>query len=223
MPDLGEVVELKRGYDLPQRLREEGDVPIISSSGFSGPGVVTGRYGTVGEVHWGDKDYWPSNTALYVRDFNGNDEKFIYYFLHSIDYYSYSDKAAVPEVNPNHLHQAEVCVPPLGALRARSFFNPRVGTRGYNIPSLPGLFRVAIGLRCVFRQQIADSNRKTRSGTSLSDGCEERVWGNKTDASKPEQSATKKKTAPAFSRWQTSFIRHAVAFNRVGVGQMGTR
>ena len=34
--NLGEVVELKRGYDLPERLREEGEVPIISSSGFSG-------------------------------------------------------------------------------------------------------------------------------------------------------------------------------------------
>ena len=63
--NLGEVVELKRGYDLPKRLREEGEVPIISSSGFSGthnetkvagPGVVTGRYGTIGEVHWVDED-----------------------------------------------------------------------------------------------------------------------------------------------------------------------
>lgn len=125
--NLGEVVELKRGYDLPKRLREKGEVPIISSSGFSGthseskvagPGVVTGRYGTIGEVHWVDEDYWPLNTALYVRDFKGNDEKFIYYFLHSIDYYSYSDKAAVPGVNRNHLHKAEVCIPPIPEQRA---------------------------------------------------------------------------------------------------------
>ena len=125
--NLGEVVELKRGYDLPKRLREEGEVPIISSSGLSGThneskvtgsGVVTGRYGTIGEVHWVDEAYWPLNTALYVRDFKGNDRKFIYYFLQLIDYFAYSDKAAVPGVNRNHLHKAEVCVPPLPEQRA---------------------------------------------------------------------------------------------------------
>lgn len=125
--NLGEVVELKRGYDLPKRLREEGDVPIISSSGLSGthnelkvdgPGVVTGRYGTIGELHWVDEDYWPLNTALYVRDFKGNDRKFIYYFLQTIDYFAYSDKAAVPGVNRNHLHKAEVRVPPIEEQRA---------------------------------------------------------------------------------------------------------
>ena len=77
---LGEVLELKRGYDLPKRLRVAGNVPIISSSGpsgmhneskCSGPGVVTGRYGTVGEVFFIEGDYWPLNTALYVRDFKG--------------------------------------------------------------------------------------------------------------------------------------------------------
>lgn len=33
---LGEFIRLKRGYDLPQRLREEGKVPIYSSAGISG-------------------------------------------------------------------------------------------------------------------------------------------------------------------------------------------
>ncbi len=33
--NLGEVLELKRGYDLPSRLRKEGTIPIISSSEVS--------------------------------------------------------------------------------------------------------------------------------------------------------------------------------------------
>lgn len=142
---LGEVVELKRGYDLPKKNRETGSVPIISSSGLSGmhneakvkgPGVVTGRYGTIGEVHWVDEDYWPLNTALYVRNFNGNDRRYIYYFLKTIDYFRYSDKAAVPGVNRNHLHRAKVIVPPLveqkaiaeilGALDAKIGLNRRM-------------------------------------------------------------------------------------------------
>ena len=117
---LGEVIELKRGYDLPQRNRVPGDTPVVSSSGITdwhteakvkAPGVVTGRYGTLGEIYFLTDDFWPLNTALYVRDFKGNDPRFISYFLRDIDFSAYSDKAAVPGLNRNHLHQAVVRYP----------------------------------------------------------------------------------------------------------------
>ena len=90
---LGEFVTLKRGYDLPSSLRVDGPVPVVSSSGVTGchdvakvkaPGVVTGRYGTLGEVFFIDEDFWPLNTALYVQDFQGNDPRFSAYFLESV-------------------------------------------------------------------------------------------------------------------------------------------
>jgi type I restriction enzyme S subunit len=118
--ELGQFVELKRGYDLPKRSREEGVVPLVSSSGKSdvhnvakvkGPGVVTGRYGTIGQVFYIEEDFWPLNTTLYVKDFKGNDPLFVYYFLKTISYSDYSDKAAVPGINRNHLHKAEIRVP----------------------------------------------------------------------------------------------------------------
>jgi type I restriction enzyme S subunit len=118
--ELGEFVELKRGYDLPKKDRCDGSVPIVSSSGESGyhdkvmakgPGVITGRYGTIGKVFYIEKDYWPLNTTLYVKDFKGNDPLFVYYFLKTISYSDYSDKAAVPGINRNHLHKAKVRVP----------------------------------------------------------------------------------------------------------------
>ncbi len=117
---LGCVVELKRGYDLPQQDRRLGTVPVVSSSGVSdhhaesmvkGPGVVTGRYGTLGQVFFIKEDFWPLNTTLYVRDFKGNDPRFVSYFLRRVDFLAYSDKAAVPGINRNHLHQAQVRVP----------------------------------------------------------------------------------------------------------------
>ena len=117
---LGEVIELKRGYDLPQKERIRGAFPLVSSSGVTdhhgsamakGPGVVTGRYGTLGKVFFVREDFWPLNTTLYVRDFKGNDPRFISYFLSTLDFLSYSDKAAVPGLNRNHLHQARVRVP----------------------------------------------------------------------------------------------------------------
>src|SRR5947209_990957 len=117
---LGAVIELKRGYDLPQQQRRLGRVPLVSSSGVTdyhavamvkGPGVVTGRYGTLGQVFFVPDDFWPLNTTLYVRDFKGNDPRFISYFLRGLDFLAYSDKAAVPGLNRNHLHQARVRLP----------------------------------------------------------------------------------------------------------------
>lgn len=124
---LGDMIELKRGYDLPKNERRQGIIPIISSSGFSdthseamanGPGVVTGRYGTIGTVYFVEGSYWPLNTTLYVRDFKENDPRFISYFLRGLDFHAYSDKAAVPGVNRNHLHEALVVRPPLPEQRA---------------------------------------------------------------------------------------------------------
>ena len=117
---LGAVITLKRGYDLPQRKRCHGSVPVVSSSGIidhhseskvSGPGVVTGRYGTLGQVFFIPGAFWPHNTALYVQDFKGNDPRFIGYLLQSLDFSTCSDKAAVPGLNRNHLHEGLVSIP----------------------------------------------------------------------------------------------------------------
>jgi len=117
---LGDVIELKRGYDLPQQQRRSGRAPIVSSLGITGchaeamvksPGVVTGRYGTLGQVFYITKDFWPLNTTLYVHNFKGNDPRFISYLLCSLDFLAYSDRAAVPGLNRNHLHTALVRLP----------------------------------------------------------------------------------------------------------------
>lgn len=119
---LGEVCELKRGYDLPRASRGAGSVPVISSSGPTGwhdeakvkaPGVVTGRYGTLGQVFYVKEDFWPLNTALYVCDFKGNDPQFVAALLRSLDLAQHDGAAAVPGLNRNHLHTLSVRVPKL--------------------------------------------------------------------------------------------------------------
>jgi type I restriction enzyme S subunit len=64
---LGDEVTLQRGYDLPANARTVGNVPVVSSAGISGyhtkgkasgPGVVIGRYGTLGAV--------PSSTPAHI-------------------------------------------------------------------------------------------------------------------------------------------------------------
>jgi type I restriction enzyme S subunit len=117
---LGDVLTLKRGYDLPKQRRAPGPVPIVSSSGITdhhaeamvrGPGVVTGRYGTLGKVFYLQEDFWPLNTALYVSNFKGNVPRFVSLLLETVDFFAHSDKAAVPGVNRNHLHDAKVRIP----------------------------------------------------------------------------------------------------------------
>ena len=124
---LGEVATLQRGYDLPHRVRKVGIIPIITSSGFGathsearvpGPGVVTGRYGTIGEVFVVEEDFWPLNTTLYVKDFHGNIPHFVAYLLRTIDFHSHSGKSGVPGVNRNDLHEIDVRVPPVTEQRA---------------------------------------------------------------------------------------------------------
>ena len=123
---LGDVLTLQRGFDLPERDRVHGKVPIVSSSGTTGyhnsikvkaPGVVTGRYGTLGEIFYITKDFWPLNTTLYVKEFKGNYPLFIAYFLRTLNFYSQNSAGAVPGVNRNHLHMMKVRVPPLPTQR----------------------------------------------------------------------------------------------------------
>lgn len=117
---LGEVVNLKRGYDLPKRLRRDGAFPVISSSGLTGkhsefkvqpPSVVTGRYGTLGQVYYVESPMWPLNTTLYVEDFKGNVPRFVAYLLESLKLDQLVASAAVPGINRNHLHPLPVRIP----------------------------------------------------------------------------------------------------------------
>jgi type I restriction enzyme, S subunit len=117
---LGDIITLQRGFDLPERARQKGFVPIVSSSGVTGyhnvakvkgPGVVTGRYGTLGEVFFIKDNFWPLNTTLFVSNFKGNDPCFISYFLRTLNLARQNNAGAVPGVNRNVLHLLPVCVP----------------------------------------------------------------------------------------------------------------
>lgn len=117
-----EVATLQRGYDLPVQDRTDGPYPIFAANGpvgfhgaakCKGPGVVTGRSGTIGKVHFVQEDYWPLNTSLYVTEFHGNDPKWVYYMLKTFGLERYSQGAGVPTLNRNLIHGESVSVPPL--------------------------------------------------------------------------------------------------------------
>lgn len=118
---LGDTLTLKRGYDLPAAARRSGAVPIVSSSGVTGthdsvqvcgPGVVTGRYGTIGQVFFVHEDFWPLNTTLYVKDFKGGPPLFAFHRLKLLDFDTFAGKSAVPGINRNDVHHERVVEPP---------------------------------------------------------------------------------------------------------------
>ncbi|MFC5282103.1 restriction endonuclease subunit S [Pedobacter alpinus] len=115
--ELGELVEFQRGYDLPKSEFKTGNIPVISSNGVLGyhnvakvksPGITIGRSGTVGLPHLIKQDFFPHNTSLFIKDFKGNNVKYIFYLLKSLKLNDYKSGSGVPTMNRNHLHPIKV-------------------------------------------------------------------------------------------------------------------
>jgi type I restriction enzyme S subunit len=113
---------LQRGADLPNQSRRSGPYPVLASNGpvgyhdtafTSGPGVVTGRSGTIGKPTFIDGPYWPLNTVLWVSNFHGNNPRFVFYFFRFFDFLNYATGTSVPTLNRNFVHSVLVRVPPL--------------------------------------------------------------------------------------------------------------
>lgn len=118
--DLIDVATLQRGFDLPIQDRTRGKYPLATSNGItdyhnkykvSAPGVFTGRSGTIGNVFYTEKNYWPHNTTLYVKNFHDNNEKFIYYFLQKFNLKNFYSGTGVPTLNRNIVHKEKVTIP----------------------------------------------------------------------------------------------------------------
>ena len=77
-----------------------------------GPGVVIGRSGaSIGRVHFTHHDYWPHNTCLYVTDFLGNDPKFAFYLLGTLDLANYNSGSVQPSLNRNYVYAKSLWIP----------------------------------------------------------------------------------------------------------------
>ena len=113
---LGDLMEFQRGYDLPKSKTISGKYKVITSNGTmayhnkkkSGPSVVIGRSGTVGNPQLIEEEFWPHNTTLFVKDFKGNDIKYIYYLLLNLNIEKMKSGSNIPTLNRNHLHPLEI-------------------------------------------------------------------------------------------------------------------
>ncbi|MBK5942195.1 restriction endonuclease subunit S [Halochromatium roseum] len=118
---LGQKIKLQRGVDITRDERVEGPFPVISSGGIdyfhdtalcNGPGVIVGRKGSAGKLHYVENDFWPHDTTLYVREFRGNHPKFTWYMLNILDLTSFDTGSSNPTVNRNRVHPMRTAWPP---------------------------------------------------------------------------------------------------------------
>ncbi len=122
MKKVEEIAPLQRGFDLPTSQLKEGVYPVVYSNGVlnyhhsnfkvRAPGVITGRSGTIGKVHYIEDDYWPHNTTLWVTDFKGNSPKYIYYLYMNIKLERFGTGSGVPTMNRNDVHTYQMSIPP---------------------------------------------------------------------------------------------------------------
>lgn len=117
---LSELALFQRGFDITKNEQTSGNIPVISSGGIKsyhnvaaakGPGLLIGRKGSIGVLHFVESDYWPHDTTLWCRDFRGNKPKFVFYRLHSMDLKKLDSGAANPALNRNFLHDEIVSWP----------------------------------------------------------------------------------------------------------------
>ncbi|OGR34542.1 MAG: hypothetical protein A2091_09890, partial [Desulfuromonadales bacterium GWD2_61_12] len=118
---LESALVLQRGFDLPSQDRSDGSVPIYASTGVNGyhnvakvqaPGIVTGRSGSLGKVHYVHEDYWPLNTTLWVKEFRRVSPRFAYFLLSSLNLEQYNGGVSVPTLDRKVVHRIGVVVPP---------------------------------------------------------------------------------------------------------------
>ena len=113
---LGDILNFRRGHDLPKTSMIPGDIPVAGSNGIIGfhnvatpisPCITIGRSGNVGTPYIYDK-CWAHNTVLYIDDHKGNDPRYLYYLLKTLPLASFGGGSAVPTLNRNHIHPLEV-------------------------------------------------------------------------------------------------------------------
>ncbi|MEW6296022.1 MAG: restriction endonuclease subunit S [Candidatus Diapherotrites archaeon] len=120
--DISDLCSLQRGFDITEATRKPGTVPVYSSSGLSyfhneaklqPPAVITGRKGILGKVFFVEEPCWPHDTTLWVKDFKGNDPRFVSIFLSQFQLERFDAATSVPTLNRNNLVGIPIRLPSL--------------------------------------------------------------------------------------------------------------
>ena len=125
---LGDVLKLEYGVSLPERVRMDGNVPVIGSAGVvgfhsqaatDGPGIVVGRKGSIGSITWTVDDFVAIDTTYFVVPIDGKiDLRWAYYLLTREDLSRLNRATGIPGLNRDDVYTLTRLLPPLPEQRA---------------------------------------------------------------------------------------------------------
>ncbi|MDR1873297.1 MAG: restriction endonuclease subunit S [Deltaproteobacteria bacterium] len=125
---LRDLVVLNYGKPLVAQNRTGGSIPVYSSAGVTGhhnaplvegPGVIVPRKGTIGQVYYSSRPFWPIDTVFYILP---NEDKYdlsyVYYLFQTLGLDNLNDGSVVPSLNREVLYQRGFRLPPLAEQKA---------------------------------------------------------------------------------------------------------
>jgi type I restriction enzyme S subunit len=118
---LGDRIELAYGKALREEDRKPGDVDVYGSNGrvgahdaalVNGPGILVGRKGTVGAVHYAPRPFWPIDTVYYVVQKTGDNLQFLHHLLDHLPLVRLNAATGVPGLSRRDAHALRGAFPP---------------------------------------------------------------------------------------------------------------
>jgi type I restriction enzyme, S subunit len=118
---LGDHIELAYGRALREEDRKRGDVDVYGSNGrvgthnlalVKGPGILVGRKGTVGAVHYSPHQFWPIDTVYYVIQNAGDDLRFLHHLLDYLPLTHLNAATGVPGLSRRDAYALRGAFPP---------------------------------------------------------------------------------------------------------------
>lgn len=115
---LSELVEIKYGKD--HKHLAEGNIPVYGSGGimryadaalYDKESILIPRKGTLSNLFYVNIPFWSVDTMFYTKIKEGNNGKYLYYLLKSMDLASMNVGSAVPSLTTEVLNKIEINVP----------------------------------------------------------------------------------------------------------------
>ncbi len=118
---LKERLELLYGRALREEDRRPGEVDVFGSNGKVGthnsqwleaPGILVGRKGTVGAVHYASRAFWPIDTVYYVKPIAEDRLQYLYYLLNYLPLAFLNAATGVPGLSRRDAYALRGAFPP---------------------------------------------------------------------------------------------------------------
>ncbi len=115
---LSELVEIKYGKDHKHLV--DGEIPLYGSGGimryvdtplYEQESILIPRKGTLSNLFYLNIPFWSVDTMFYTKIKAGNNGKYLYYLLKSMDLASMNVGSAVPSLTTEVLNKVEINVP----------------------------------------------------------------------------------------------------------------